>query len=121
MSPRFTHVGAIALAVDDFDRACRFYTETLGLEPAYEGGVRVGNFVGVTILMFKTDPPAKPSAALNPRITLETTDSPGLESELRGKGVTIPDPVRDYDGFLVGSFLDSEGNKLWFCSDPAKR
>jgi len=31
--------------------------------------------------------------------------------------VIIADPVQAYDdGFHVGSFLDSEGNKLWFCS-----
>ena len=28
----------------------------------------------------------------------------------------ISDPVQAYDEFYVGSFLDSEGNKLWFCS-----
>jgi len=117
----FMHVGAIALSVDDFDRACRFYTDTMGLEPAFEGGERVGNFVGETILMFKTDLPAGPSDTLNPRITLETTDSPKLEKTLLARGVTIPDPVQDYGGFLVGSFLDSEGNKLWFCSDPSRR
>ena len=25
-------------------------------------------------------------------------------------------PVQIYDGFPVGAFLDSEGNKFWFCS-----
>jgi hypothetical protein len=31
-------------------------------------------------------------------------------------GVTISDPVNLFDEFYVGGFLDSEGNKLWFCS-----
>jgi hypothetical protein len=35
---------------------------------------------------------------------------------LRARGVVIADPVQVYDEFYVGSFLDSEGNKLWFCS-----
>jgi hypothetical protein len=30
--------------------------------------------------------------------------------------ITISDPAEAYDDFYVGSFLDSEGNKLWFCS-----
>jgi hypothetical protein len=31
--------------------------------------------------------------------------------------VPISDPVDVYDGnHLVGSFTDSEGNKIWFCS-----
>ena len=40
-------------------------------------------------------------------------DNMDLERE---RGVTISDPVNLYDEFYVGGFLDSEGNKLWFCS-----
>ena len=40
----------------------------------------------------------------------------GTEEALRARNVTISDPVQAYDEFYVGSFLDSEGNKLWFCS-----
>jgi hypothetical protein len=33
------------------------------------------------------------------------------------RAVTISDPVQLYEGkYWVGGFLDSEGNKLWFCS-----
>ncbi len=35
---------------------------------------------------------------------------------MRERSVEIPDPVSDYGGRLIGSFLDSEGNKIWFCS-----
>ena len=37
---------------------------------------------------------------------------------MRALGVVIADPVAVYGQALVGSFLDSEGNKLWFCSAP---
>jgi hypothetical protein len=40
-----------------------------------------------------------------------------MERMLRDRGVAISDPVERYDDALVGAFLDSEGNKLWFCSD----
>ena len=30
--------------------------------------------------------------------------------------IVIADEVEPYGDFYVGSFLDSEGNKLWFCS-----
>ena len=117
-SMNFLHVEAIALAVTDLERAIHFYTDTLSLPPAFEEGKQVGNKLGDTVLLFKTDWYARPSDALNPRVTLETTDALGTEAALRAKGVTIADAVQPYGEAKVGSFLDSEGNKLWFCSGP---
>ena len=110
------NVKAIALAVTDFDRAIKFYTETLSLRPAFEDGKRVGNHLGHTVLLFKVDSGAQPSANLNPRITIETPDALAAQATLRERGVVIADPVQRYGEATVGSFLDSEGNKLWFCS-----
>jgi len=59
----------------------------------------------------------RPTEELNARITLEVKDSYATEKALRERGVTISDPVAVYDGNPIGSFLDSEGNKLWFCSE----
>jgi hypothetical protein len=42
-----------------------------------------------------------------------------MERQLREKGVVISDTIEVYDESHVGSFLDSEGNKLWYCS-PVK-
>lgn len=117
-SMNFLHVKAVALAVTNLDRATHFYTDTLSLPPAFEDGKQVGNKLGDTVLMFKKDWYARPSDALNPRVTLETEDAPGMEAELRARGVVIADPVAPYGEAMVGSFLDSEGNKLWFCSGP---
>jgi catechol 2,3-dioxygenase-like lactoylglutathione lyase family enzyme len=113
----FQRVKVLALAVTDKDRAETFYGTTLGLAPAFEGDVRVGYFLGQTILMLKDNWYAQPTELLNPRITIATDHAPATEAALRERGVTIADPVQAYDdGFYVGSFLDSEGNKLWFCS-----
>jgi catechol 2,3-dioxygenase-like lactoylglutathione lyase family enzyme len=109
-------IKVIALAVTDLERARRFYTDTLALPPAFEEGEPVGVRLGATVLMFKTDTLAQPSSTLNPRVTIETDDAPGAEAILRKRGVIIADPVERYGAALVGSFLDSEGNKLWFCS-----
>lgn len=109
-------IKAITLAVTDLERAIHFYTDTLSLRPAFEEGKQVGNHLGNTVLMFKKDWYAQPSDALNPRVTIETEDAPSTESGLRARGVVIADPVQRYGESLVGSFLDSEGNKLWFCS-----
>jgi hypothetical protein len=58
-----------------------------------------------------------PTATPNPRVTIETEDARETEKGLRARGIEVSDPVQVYDeGHYVGSFLDSEGNKIWFCS-----
>ncbi len=112
----FLRVKVIALSVLDLDRANNFYSKTLGLPPAYEGTEQVGYLLGQTILMPKANWYAPPTKAPNPRITIATERAPETEKALRDRGVVVSDPVQAYDDFYVGSFLDSEGNKLWFCS-----
>jgi catechol 2,3-dioxygenase-like lactoylglutathione lyase family enzyme len=104
--------------VTNFEHAIQFYTETLSLRPAFEQGKQVGNHLGHTVLLFKTDSDAPPPVALNPRVTIQTEDARSTEAALRTRGVVIADPVARYGEAQVGSFLDSEGNKLWFCSGP---
>ncbi|MGA7181421.1 MAG: VOC family protein [Thiobacillaceae bacterium] len=113
----FKQVKAIALAVTDGARARHFYGETLGLPPVMEGGKQVGSQLGDVILMFKDDWYGRPTDAPNPRVTIEVEDARGTELALRTLGVAVSDTVERYDNSLVGGFLDSEGNKLWFCSD----
>ncbi len=112
----FQRIKVIAWSALDLERANKFYGETLGLPPAYEGTEQVGYLLGQTILMLKTNWYAPPTEAPNPRVTIATEHAPATEEALRARGVTISDPVQAYDEFYVGSFLDSEGNKLWFCS-----
>jgi catechol 2,3-dioxygenase-like lactoylglutathione lyase family enzyme len=111
----------VALAAQDLERATRFYGETLGLPPAFEGARRVGFSLGNVIVMLKAADDgwyALPTDQLNPRITLATDHAPDTERALRARGVAIANPVQRYpaEGFHVGSFLDSEGNRIWFCS-----
>jgi hypothetical protein len=113
----FLRTRVVALSVLDLDRANKFYGETLGLPPAYEGSVQIGYLLEQTILMLKADSDVPPTAAPNPRVTLETENARETEKALQARGVMISDPVQIYDEVhYVGSFLDSEGNKLWFCS-----
>jgi catechol 2,3-dioxygenase-like lactoylglutathione lyase family enzyme len=107
----FRCIKVIALFIRDLDRANSFYGKTLGLRAKYENQEQIGYLVGQTILMLKADLDVPPTEVPNPRVTIET------ENALRGRGVIISDPVQVYDKVhWVGSFLDSEGNKLWFCS-----
>lgn len=111
-------VKVVAVSVIDLARANRFYKEKLGLEPAFEGTEQVGWWLGQVILMLKPDW-AAPTATPNPRVTLATNHAPATQEALRARDITIANEVEIYGDFYVGSFLDSEGNKLWFCS-PAK-
>jgi len=51
---------------------------------------------------------------------VETHDAFATEKALKELGVTVSDPVTLYDGTPIGTFLDSEGNKIWFCSVLSK-
>ena len=112
-------VKVIAVSVVDPARANQFYETVLGLPRAYEGGTHVGYQLGDIVLMLKANWYASPTENPNPRITLETDDAVAMEKQLRENGVVISDPLQIYDEFYVGSFLDSEGNKLWYCA-PVK-
>jgi Lactoylglutathione lyase and related lyases len=114
-------IKVVALAVSDLSRAQQFYGEILGLPPAYEGDVLIGYSIGETILMLKENWYGTPTTTPNPRITLATAYAPDTAAFLKAHNVTISDPVEEVDeGYYVGSFLDSEGNKLWFCSPTEK-
>ena len=115
----FQRLKVAALSVVDLDRANDFYGHILGLLPAFEGSEQVGYLLGQTILMLKPNWYAPPTQQPNPRLTIAVDDARQTEGALKARGVAISDPVQLFDEFWVGSFLDSEGNKLWFCSPEA--
>ena len=112
----FLGVKAVALPVIDVARADNFYGKVLGLPAANHPGEPYGYLLGETILLLKQDWYAEPSSEPSPRITLQVDDARSLVKTLKGRGVTISDEVEPTKTGFVGSFLDSEGNKLWFCS-----
>jgi len=112
-------VKVIALSVEDLDRANDFYGRKLGLARDEESGESNRWILGDLVLLLKPEWMA-PTAEPNPRLTIEVEDSRETEKALRAVGATISDPVQLYeDKFLLGSFLDSEGNKFWICSQTA--
>jgi catechol 2,3-dioxygenase-like lactoylglutathione lyase family enzyme len=119
-APGFLNIKALAISTSDIERAHKFYRDTLSLKPAFEGDELVGYYLGDATLMLKSGWYAPPSDQLNPRVTIACENAQSTEAALRARGVTIPDPVQPYDEYNVGSFLDSEGNKLWFCSPLVK-
>ena len=110
----FQLVKVIALSATDVVRAKRFYSETLQLEEDRETTDEVGYRIGDAVLIIRQHSPTNDP---NPRITFQVQDARETEKRLIERAVTISDPVKLYeDKFWVGGFLDSEGNKLWFCS-----
>ncbi|MDP9291298.1 MAG: VOC family protein, partial [Verrucomicrobiota bacterium] len=76
----FQRVKVIALSVSDRARADKFYNQTLGLPPAYEGDEVVGYLLGETVLMLKSNWYAPPTETPNPRVTIETDYAPDTET-----------------------------------------
>jgi len=111
----FKRVKVIALAVNDLERANRFYGHQLGLSPAFEGAEQVGWWLGQIILMLKPDW-AVPTDMPNPRVTWPPTMRRRPRRPCAPVGSSSPTKSSPTAIFYVGSFLDSEGNKLWFCS-----
>jgi predicted enzyme related to lactoylglutathione lyase len=112
----FRGVRGVALPVLDEARAQHFYEDVLKLPIAMQDGEPIGYLLGETILMLKKDWYAPPSDEPSPRVTLEVDDARATERELRQRGITIGDKPEKFGISYIGSFLDSEGNKLWFCS-----
>jgi hypothetical protein len=112
----FLRLKVLALPVTDLGRANKFYAETMNLEPAREGGEQVGYLLGETIIMLKSEWAGKASLDPIPRVTFSVRNAAETEAWLRERGVLTPDPIATYGEFLIGSFADSENNKLWYCS-----
>jgi len=70
------------------------------------------------VLRLLTSSVQSPSRQLSYGSSSAVADAPQMERELAARGVTISDAVQRYEDhpYWVGAFLDSEGNKLWFCS-----
>lgn len=118
----FVQVKAVALAVSNAERAKRFYGETLGLPSDNINHMDMAFRIGNVFLLLKPQEEwyGKPTEELNARITLEVKDSFATEKALLARGVKISDPVKVYGDNPIGAFLDSEGNKIWFCSESGE-
>ena len=114
--PREASTGSAGAAPGDLSKP--------GPEPRPQADGDVGFALGGLTLLLK--PLAGPGGAAEkspyPRLTVAVADAPRMERELAARGVKISDAVQLYeDGrYWVGAFLDSEGNKLWFCSEAGK-
>ena len=105
------------LPVVDLDRACHFYGDTLGLEPAgasVEGGALFQTGDGSELELL---PRPTPSKAEHTALTFEVDDVDSEVEELAAKGVSFED--YDLPGFKTEGHIAALGDEraAWF-KDP---
>jgi predicted enzyme related to lactoylglutathione lyase len=123
---------AAVLRAEDYQRAKRFYVETLGLkldlelnEPMAQGIFAAGE--GTTFMVYeRPGMPAPQNTTL--RFVVSPERFPELVADLRARGVVFEeydlpaiglktvDGVADYGGCRVAWFKDTEGNILNVCA-----
>lgn len=123
MKPLFTKVDIVSYPVSDWQRAKRFYGETLGLPVAEFYGDEVGwmefgpkEGTHLSISLWSGDEPMPARTGGGAIVVFMVEDADETAKELRARGVkcnppeTIPGMVR------YASFFDPDGNELQIAS-----
>jgi len=109
--------GNVTVMVSDFERAMRFYTETLGMELEYRAGddwAEVG-MRGLRVGLHTAgehDP--RPGAAGGLSIGLEVESMTKAKAELEARGVTFEHEVDD-GPVRLAFFRDPDNTPLYLC------
>ena len=129
MKPKVTGLGHIVLRVQDVERALKFYTDVLGMEPHRVDEYRAGNVPfpcarvnDTTIIDLFPWPQEEPVGDRRRNLdhyclVIEPTDLNELTDYLRGRGVTIvseaPAQRSGARGTATSIYVkDSEGNTI---------
>jgi predicted enzyme related to lactoylglutathione lyase len=115
-----TDVIAVAIPVDNQDRALEFYTQVLGLEKRLDGDVGGGRWLTVaapgstTEIALVTGELAGTATSSHTGIRLGTRDADALHARLRESGVDADPEVTRMGEYVppMFSFRDPDGNAL---------
>jgi len=115
--------GNATVMVRDFERALRFYTETLGLRLLYQAGhewaeISAGDGLTIGLHAWGGRGPAPGSAS---GISLGLT-VPAIEAavaELARRGVEFRGQIVDNENVKLAFFADPDGNPLYLCEVKA--
>ena len=99
--------------VTDFDRAYRFYTETLGLSPAYpaEGGWAEFTLCDMSLCIHGGRANTTPTHHIV-SFGFSVADFDAAFALLESKGVAMSEPFKPCGDLRVSSFQDPDGNAL---------
>lgn len=106
--------------VIDMARARKFYEDDLGLVPTsdFADGQWV-EYQAQGCFALTTLAPVKPSMNSGGSVAFEVDDVVALTDQLRQKGVTVVQEVREMPTFLMSVVTDPEGNALMLCQQLA--
>ena len=112
--------GSPTIFVSDFDRAVRFYTQTLGFGVMYRAGnefAMIDAGGGLTLgLHPPSDSAARPGTSGAIQIGLNvTTPIEQVVATLKERGVAFRGPVKDDGSVKLAFFGDPDGNDLYLC------
>ena len=112
--------GGPTIFVSDFDRAVRFYTETLGLALMYRGGNEFAMIDAGGGLTLGLHPPSNSAGAPGTSGGIQigfnvTAPIEQVVETLKERGVTFRGPVKNDGSVKLAFFGDPDGNDLYLC------
>jgi len=114
MSTVVTGVDFLAIGTEDFERACAFYGETLGLPQTARYGTMPGaeyETGNLTIAVMESAAFGMTFAPNPSPLALQVDDVPAARAELEAKGVRFADTI-DSGVCHMAPFRDPDGNTL---------
>ena len=123
MNGIFKNINVVSVQVTDWERAKKFYGETLGLGPAHvvidEVGWMEFGGEGETHLALNRAREGDPQPGLGSTLCVFTADDAfKAAEELRKRGVKCDDVVVIPGMVAYATFYDSEGNHLQLAGPP---
>jgi predicted enzyme related to lactoylglutathione lyase len=120
--PLFSKIDIVAYTVSDWQRAKKFYGDTLGLPVAefygdevgwMEFGPKEGTHLSINLWAGDDPMPAKSGGAI---VVFMVADADATVKELRARGVKCNDPEIIPGMVRWASFFDPDGNELQIAS-----
>lgn len=121
----FKSVSVVSYYVEDWEKAKKFYQETLEWPVIFQGdefGWIEYGFENTTHLAISRwdGPEAIPPKMGGGTAVLEVADAKKVTAGLRARGVKCDDVIEIPGTVCYGTFYDPEGNRIQFASDPTK-
>ncbi len=117
--------GTATIFVSEFERAVKFYTETLGLKIQYRAGndwcsIDAGNGLIIGLHPSESKSP-KPGSRGAISVGLNITEPiEKVVAELKKSGVVFEGNIKDDDPVKLAFFGDPDGNELYLCEYKGK-
>lgn len=117
-------MGAVFYFVTDWERAKKFYGETLGLREVYAseagGWAEYATNSDVNLAIHRTRPGQEVTRGGGTAI-FSVADAHAAKAQLEGRGVVFDGDLRDIPGTTrLGTFRDPDGNPLQIVQDLKK-